>query len=197
MVLIGWWLQSRLFCLEQPLVFRILPDTWKLVRFLLMICFRYRNLLLLKTNNMFQMAGNKIYNIHARTRRKEKKEESLNQTEWWGAQLRPWVFVQDGYTGNFTVLKYERSSECRSHGGWNLVLLEQDYGRSRDESCWLFERNFGYWEFHRDQVLYLACQQTQSTCCLLGNALPLQRGPPLGCGVQHQAELVVRQDSAR
>ena len=73
MVLIGWWLQSRLFCLEQPLVYIILPDTWKQVRFLLMICFRYRNLLLLKTNNMFQMAGNKIYTLEQRGKDKKKK----------------------------------------------------------------------------------------------------------------------------
>ena len=37
----------------------------------------------------------------------------------------------------------------------------------------------------------------QPTCCLLGNELPLQRDPPQGCGVHHQAGLVVRQDSAR
>ena len=68
-------------------MFRILPDTWKLVRFLLMICFsfRYRNLLLLKTNNLFQLAGNKIYTLEQGEKKKEKKvtirlsDEELSQ----------------------------------------------------------------------------------------------------------------------
>ena len=68
-------------------MFRILPDTWKLVRFLLMICFsfRYRNLLLLKSNNLFQLAGNKIYTLEQGEKKKKKKvtirlsDEELSQ----------------------------------------------------------------------------------------------------------------------